>query len=356
MFELFEADKSNKDLQALGEERIKRGEVAVLLLAGGQGTRLASQYLSKGLCPIGSFSHKTLFALFAEKVKAASRKWGCPLQAAIMTSPLNDAVVRIHFEENHYFGLSKEQISFFQQTLLPFLDINGEELPEKGPSGNGLALYYLFASNIGKRWRESGIKYFTTVLVDNPLADPFSSDLIGFHGEGDLSALVTQRRDLSEKVGIYIKEGGRVRVCEYMEFPESEWPLHTTANLSHFCFSLDFAEEECNKPLPLHYLKKGGVIKREYFIIDFVERSTHFKALDCSRCWVFAQLKSSGENDNIENVKQALQKRDRLQWQKLFCVDVENIFFELSPRFYYPDIELLAFYKGQKPPNNSYVE
>ncbi|MEI6531645.1 MAG: UTP--glucose-1-phosphate uridylyltransferase [Chlamydiota bacterium] len=356
MWEVFEPHKPSSKLQALGEERLKKGEVAVLLLAGGQGTRLGSQYLSKGLYPIGSFSHKTLFALFAEKVKAASFKWGCSLQAAIMTSPLNDKAIRDHFEENDYFGLSQEQISFFPQPLMPFLDINGKELSEKGPCGNGVAIYELFASDIGRKWRASGVRYFTTILIDNPLADPFSSELIGFHAEGDLSALVTQRRDLREKVGIYVKDAGRVRVCEYMEFPEGEWPLHTTANLSQFCFSLDFAEQEHKKALPLHHIPKGGVIKREYFIIDFVERAACFKALDSSRTWTFAPLKNSVGNDSIESVKQALQKRDRLRWRELFLVDVENIFFELSPRFYYPDDELLARYKGQEPPNNSYIE
>lgn len=356
MFDLFKPASRMPHYASKGEKLIKTGKVAALLLAGGQGTRLGGQYLSKGFYPVGPFSHKTLFALFAGKVKAASVKWGLPLSLAIMTSPLNDEAIRTYFAENRYFGLHPDQVFFFQQPLLPFLDEKGNILDEKGPCGNGVAIQELFASGIGKVWEERGVECFTTLLIDNPLADPFPVELIGFHQGRDLSALVTKRRDLAEKVGIYVKTQDHVRVCEYMEFPIDEWPRHDTANLSQFCFSLSFAKKAQAKPLPLHKISKGSVIKCEYFIIDFVERAEDFHALEYPRELCFAPLKNSEGSDSIEGVKQAIQKRDRLRWQELFFVDPENISFELSPQFYYPHNELLARYKGQMPQHNSYIE
>lgn len=356
MFDLFQAMPRNEHLTHLGEKRIGEGKVAALLLAGGQGTRLGSRYLSKGFYPIGLLSKRSLFAIFAGKVRSASRKWQRALPLAIMTSPLNHEAIVSYFAENGNFGLLESQLHFFQQSLLPFLDEQERQLPEKGPSGNGVAILELFRSGIAAKWEEQGVAYFTTILVDNPLADPFSACLAGFHAERDLSAITTRRRDVEEKVGVYVVDEGRVKVCEYMECPPAEWPRHSYANLSQFMFSMAFAKEQAQTTLPLHKVKKDNYLKCEYFITDFVEKAEDFGALEMPRELVFAPLKNSSGPDSIVTVQEALQRRDRLQWQELFSLDPGAISFELGPDFYYPDEGLLKQYAWQKPPENSYIE
>ena len=54
-----------------GLEAIAKGEVAALVLAGGAGTRLGFPS-PKGLFSIGLPSGKSLFQLFAERLKKAS--------------------------------------------------------------------------------------------------------------------------------------------------------------------------------------------------------------------------------------------------------------------------------------------
>src|SRR5580700_7996210 len=57
-----------------GELILSRGQVAVLLVAGGQGTRLGFDK-PKGMFPIGPITNKSLFQVHSEKVFALSRRY-----------------------------------------------------------------------------------------------------------------------------------------------------------------------------------------------------------------------------------------------------------------------------------------
>jgi UDP-N-acetylglucosamine/UDP-N-acetylgalactosamine diphosphorylase len=59
--------------KARGEHALRSGEVAVLLVAGGQATRLKTPE-PKGMFPAGPVSGASLFQIHAEKVLAISRR------------------------------------------------------------------------------------------------------------------------------------------------------------------------------------------------------------------------------------------------------------------------------------------
>src|SRR5690349_20876232 len=71
-----------------GEAAYAAGEVAVLVVAGGQGTRLGSDAgIPKGCFRLMPLSGKSIYQVQAEKVLALSRRLGRAVPFLIMTSP-----------------------------------------------------------------------------------------------------------------------------------------------------------------------------------------------------------------------------------------------------------------------------
>ena len=90
--------------KALGEEHLRSSKVGVLLVAGGQGSRLGYDG-PKGAFQLGLKSESSLFQLHAERILSLSNKFETQIPWAIMTSPQNHEETLEHFESNQYFGL-----------------------------------------------------------------------------------------------------------------------------------------------------------------------------------------------------------------------------------------------------------
>jgi len=107
-----------------GLEAIARGEVGVLLMAGGQGTRLGSS-APKGCYDIGLPSHKSLFQYQAERIArlqtVAEQEIGKSTTGSViipwyvMTSGPTRGETEQFFVKNSYFGLDPKNVIFFEQ-------------------------------------------------------------------------------------------------------------------------------------------------------------------------------------------------------------------------------------------------
>jgi len=374
---------------ALGRQCISEGKVACMIVAGGQGTRLRAEG-PKGKYPISVVKNKTLFQIFAEKTIAASRQAGKMLQLAIMTSPQNHQETTQFFADNGNFGLSSLQLAFFCQGTLPLLDLEGslfledKHLISSGPDGNGSCLKSFVESGIWEKWKKAGIEYVNFVLVDNPLADPFDANLIGYHAAGNNSVTIkcVERSDPKEKVGIVLRKNGRVEVVEYSEVSETEQTArlpngafkHSCANISLFCFGMDFIQEAaaCTTEMALHPAFKAvkaadadgrSVIplkpnawKFERFIFDVLPLTTQVSALVYPRERCFAPLKNFDGNDSPATVRAALQKMDRLALEALTGLSAPMHAFELSQEFHYPTPAFAQKWRGATPPPLDYYD
>jgi UDP-N-acetylglucosamine/UDP-N-acetylgalactosamine diphosphorylase len=132
-------DSDPKDIHKwyqLGLEHVANNKVAVVLMAGGQGTRLGSS-APKGCFDIGLPSHKSLFQMQAEriwKVQQLARKEFKKEQVVVpwyvMTSGPTRGPTEKFFEEHNYFGLQKENVYIFEQGVLPCISNDGKILME----------------------------------------------------------------------------------------------------------------------------------------------------------------------------------------------------------------------------------
>lgn len=307
----------------LGKKLLCQGAVGgmgAILLAGGMGTRLGYPH-PKGIYPI--LPGLSLFEIFARKVKEASHLAKRPLFFAIMTSPDNDAETRGFFSSRQYFGLDEKQLFFFSQGSLPMEDDEGRPLKQQAADGNGSLFLHFDQSGLLSLWEEEGIQFLNILLVDNPLADPFDPNLLGFHAKSgaDVTVKCIERRSPEEKVGLLVENQGKLSVVEYSEIDPSENRArnpdttlkHRYANLSLFCLSLPFAKSLATKSFPFHRAKKplstapGSPLawKKERFIFDLLPFAENPKLLVYPRETCFAPLKNREGPDSPETVRAA---------------------------------------------------
>lgn len=339
-----------KDI-AVGEELVTKGKVGCLLIAGGQATRLRFNG-PKGMFPVSVINGKTLFQIFSEKVLAVSKRAKRPLPFAIMTSPLNHDTTVEYFEKNNYFGLDPLQVSFFQQETLPFLSDNGNLFLESktalavGPNGNGKALHQLVKSGVWSLWKEQGVEYVNQILIDNPLAQPYDFELVGCQNRlsSDVAIKCTDRKDQNEKVGVLVNIGGHVEVIEYSELPDNDqMQFEACANISLYCYTMDFIKRISAKAMPLHLAHKSVhnmgkecmAWKFEYFIFDVLQFTDRVCLLKCPRDLCFSPLKNTQGNDSIATVQKALQKLDKMIYKRVFGQYPPEQPFELAQELHF---------------------
>jgi UDP-N-acetylglucosamine/UDP-N-acetylgalactosamine diphosphorylase len=359
-------------MSALGAEAIRRGKVALFIVAGGQGSRLKYDP-PKGTFPICPITEKTLFHVFAEKILATSRRYNVTIPLYVMTSPVNNGATAEFFELNDYFGLGRDNVMFAVQDTLPTLDFSGKFiLKEKdeifmNPNGHGGSIKAMKDSGALDDMRRRGIKHICYHQVDNVLARSIDPVFLGYHiaGGAEMSLKVLEKDDAEEKLGVVGMVDGRLTVIEYsdlacklMHARRSDCSLvYGAGSIAIHILDVDFVERmnEGGFHLPYHVARKKtpfindkgepvepeepNAIKFETFIFDALPEARAAVTLETERAEEFAPLKNKTGDDSPETVAQALSNCYG-RWLRYAGVDVpvdakKNVIgkIEISPLY-----------------------
>jgi UDP-N-acetylglucosamine/UDP-N-acetylgalactosamine diphosphorylase len=219
---------TKEDARRRGTELLRGGKVAMILVAGGLGTRLGFDQ-PKGMFPIGPLSNRPLFQVLFEQLRAVGRHYGTRIPLYLMTSPATDEVTRQFLRENGNFGLPPDDVRIFCQATMWALDDRGErillESPGSlflGPDGHGGMLAALAKSGGLRQAQAAGIEHFFYGQIDNPLTQVCDEKLLGSHvlAGSEMTTQVIRKRHALERVGNVVSIDGRIQVIEYSDLPD----------------------------------------------------------------------------------------------------------------------------------------
>lgn len=353
-------DWDARHYRAIGEDLLEAGRVACFTVAGGQGSRLGYEG-PKGCYPTAPVSGKSLFQIFAEKIRGAERTYGADVPWYVMTSPINHDETRRYFARWDFFDLDPQHIMFFTQGTMPSFDKTSGRilLAEKSaiatnPDGHGGALNALHASGALADMKRRGIDVLSYFQVDNPNVNITDPVFIGLHAaapdsSAEMSSKMVPKTGPEEKVGVFCHSGGKLQVIEYSDLPadlaharDAHGRLRFLAgSIAIHLLGVSFVEKINADPsfaLPWHRAikkvphidlhtgqradpKEPNAVKLERFVFDAIPLARSSIVLETDRVEEFAPVKNAIGVDSIETSRQ-LQTEKAARWLEAVGVKV----------------------------------
>ncbi|KAF9454196.1 UDP-N-acetylglucosamine diphosphorylase [Macrolepiota fuliginosa MF-IS2] len=376
--------EKQQEWRRIGLDAISRNQVGVLLMAGGQGTRLGSS-APKGCYDIGLPSHKSLFQYQAERIaslqRVAEQENRKPAGSVIipwyvMTSGPTRRETEDFFTRNSYFGLNPANVVFFEQGTLPCLTMEGKVLLDSSshiavaPDGNG-GVYAATRAPLSPNKPDSVLSdldkrkvlYVHAYCVDNCLvrvADPVFLGY-GIHKQADCAAKVVPKASPSESVGVVARRGNKYGVVEYSEISKEQAErrdaetgelafragnianhFYTTAFLKRVeSFEDELAFHIARKKIPHVDLGSGQSVKPskpngmklEMFVFDVFPHTERFAVLEVERSEEFSPLKNAPGtgSDDAETSRRDLLAQHQRFLENAGATVKQGVTIEISP-------------------------
>ena len=334
---LAEIEAQKEELEAIGLEAIRSGKVALLLLAGGQGTRLGADG-PKGAYNVGLTRDLYIFQCQINNLMEVVKKAGCPIRLAIMTSVKNDAQTRAFFEEHDYFGYDRNYIDFFIQEMMPATDFNGKVYLEAkdhvalSPNGNGGWYKTLLSNGLAQKYKTAGVEWLNVYSVDNVLQRMGDPVFIGatIKSGCEVGSKVIAKAAPDEKVGVMCLRNGHPSIVEYYELTddmmnlkdENGVLLYNWGVILNYLFKIEGLDRIGEKNMPLHvvekkipYLDEDGAevkpespngYKFETLALDLIYLMKDCLAFEIEREKEFAPVKNLHGVDSVDTARELL--------------------------------------------------
>lgn len=371
-----------------GLTHISEGKVGVLLMAGGQGTRLGFAH-PKGMYNVGLPSGKTLFQIQAERIRRLQQlafedtgKRGT-ITWYIMTSEQTMEPTMDYFRKNNFFGLNKHDIFMFEQGSLPCFTFDGKIIMDakyriaRAPDGNGGIYRALRDRGVLDNILNRGVEYLHAHSVDNILIKVADPIFIGYCASqnADCSAKVVEKASPNEAVGVVCIVDGKFQVVEYSEITSKTSEMRnpdgrltfSAGNICNHFFSASFLHKigkEYEQKLKLHVAKKKipyvnengerltpdtpNGIKIEKFVFDVFEFAEKFVTVEVSRDVEFSALKNA---DSAKKDCPSTARKDIFKLHKSYIERVGGTVIgdevEISPLLSYEGENIESIVKGK---------
>jgi UDP-N-acetylglucosamine/UDP-N-acetylgalactosamine diphosphorylase len=352
-----------------GEQLLRDGRVAAVVVAGGQGSRLGFDK-PKGMFPIGPVSDRTLFHVFCEQVAALGRRYGKTIPYLVMTSDATHYETLAFFKQQKFFGLNRDEVFFFQQGSLPSVDDGTGQilLSEKwqvstSPDGHGGMLKAMRRAGLIDLLRERGIRALYYHQVDNPTAPMCDPALIGFHVDrgSQMTTKVVAKESGAERMGVLVSVDGQTQIIEYSDLPKERAEaladdgslLLWAGNTAVHVFDCEFLDQItagegalpyhlAHKPVP--YINEQGELvtprpdqknayKFEQFIFDVLPLTKTALVVEGDRAREFNPVKNAEGKDSPETARAALNRNAREWLEAAGATVAPGINVEIAPSY-----------------------
>ena len=320
--------------KAIGEKKIKEGKLAVVTMAGGQGTRLGHSG-PKGTYDLGLDTHKSIFEILTDTLNEARKKYEVDIPWYIMTSEENNKPTVEFFKQHNFFGYPEKCVTFFKQGKLPMLSTDGKILIDENgkikeaADGHGGIFQSILRDGVIYDMKARGIEWVFIGGVDNVLVKPVDAVLIGLAEDKNVLAAGKSlvKANPQEKVGVFCKRNGKPSVIEYSEItPEMAAETNENGELKYgeshiLCnlFNIKAIEKISQMNLPYHiafkkakYIDNNGNLvvpdkpnayKFESFLFDAFESLDDLAIMRVKREEEFAPVKNAEGVDSPETAR-----------------------------------------------------
>lgn len=307
----------------IGNEFISKEKLAIITLAGGQGTRLGYKG-PKGSYEIDVPPKKSLFEFACDNLKKLNQLTGVSLRWYIMTSPANDTATKNYFESKDFFGYPKDKIKFFVQNTLPIIDIDTNVILEtpysikSGSNGNGDVFKAFASAGFIDELEQNNIEWVFIGGIDNillKLVDPLFLGLT-ISGHYEIASKSIRKLDLYSPDWVFANVDGHPSIIDPKNLQNNNLESYNQKNILAHLFSIDALKKLADVDLPYHrafkkcdFINSEGMkevplkpnsFKFEKFIFDAFSIFDRILLLEVESSEEFAPIKAFTGNETPE--------------------------------------------------------